>query len=85
MSDLMLHGVLNMPPEIWGDDAMDKMQRHSRYVEASQRIEELKNIAQEVVSYISKRSHLNQYGDVFVVEITDELDKLLDKLDELSQ
>ena len=47
--------------------------------------EDLKNTAQEVVSYISKRSYLNQYGDVFVVEITDKLDKLLDKLDELSK
>ncbi len=41
MSDLMLHGVLNMPPELWGDDALDKMQRYSRYMEASRRIEDL--------------------------------------------
>lgn len=41
MSDLMLHGVLNVPPELWGDDAMDKMQRYSRYMEASRRIEDL--------------------------------------------
>ena len=37
----MLHGVLNMPPELWGDDAIDKMQRYSRYMEASIRIEDL--------------------------------------------
>jgi len=47
--------------------------------------EDLKKTAQEVVSNISKRSYLNQYGDVFVVEISEELDKLLDKLDELSK
>ncbi len=47
--------------------------------------EELKKIAQEVTSYIAKRSYLNQYGDVFVVEINTELGKLLDKLDELSK
>jgi hypothetical protein len=85
MSDLMLHGVLNMPPELWGDDALDKMQRHSRYVEASKVIEELKNIAQETVSYISKRSYQSQFGDGIVVEINENLNKLLDKLDELSQ
>ena len=41
MSDLMLHGVLNMPPELWADDALDKMQRYSRYMQASRRIEDL--------------------------------------------
>jgi hypothetical protein len=85
MSDLMLHGVLNMPPELWTDDPMDKMQRHSRYVDASRRIEELKNIAQEVVGCISKRSCQSQFGDGIVVEINENLNKLLDKLDELSQ
>ena len=35
MSDVMLHGVLNMPPEIWSDDPIGQMQRHARYVEAS--------------------------------------------------
>ena len=85
MSDLMLHGVLNMPPDLWVDDAMDKMQRHSRYVEASKVIEELKNIAQETVSYISKRSYQSQFGDGLVVEINENLNKLLDKLDKLSQ
>ncbi|MDA8682407.1 hypothetical protein N9M08_07720 [Porticoccaceae bacterium] len=34
----MLHGVLRMPPELWGNDAMDVMQRHSRCLEASDRI-----------------------------------------------
>ena len=81
----MLHGVLNMPPDLWVDDAMDKMQRHSRYVEASKVIEELKNIAQETVSYISKRSYQSQFGDGLVVEINENLNKLLDKLDKLSQ
>lgn len=41
MSDIMLHGVLNMPPELWSNDALDKMQRYSRYMEASRRIEDL--------------------------------------------
>jgi hypothetical protein len=40
MGDTNLHGVLNMPPELWSDSELDKMQRHSRYVEASSRIED---------------------------------------------
>lgn len=43
MSDVMLHGVLNMPIELWRDDALDKIQRHSRYVEASRLIIELQD------------------------------------------
>lgn len=46
---------------------------------------ELKKIAQEIVSYISKRSYQSQFGDGIVVEINEKLDKLLDKLDELSK
>lgn len=41
MSDVMLHGVLNMPPELWNDSELDKMQRYSRYMQASRRIEDL--------------------------------------------
>ena len=43
MSDIMLHGVLNMPHELWNDGIIDKIQRHSRYVEASKRIEKLES------------------------------------------
>ena len=41
MSDTMLHGILQMPPELWTNDAIDIAQRHSRYLEASKRIIEL--------------------------------------------
>jgi hypothetical protein len=37
----MLHGVLNMPPNLWCDSPIDIAQRHSRYKQASQRIEQL--------------------------------------------
>lgn len=40
MSDTMLHGVLRMPPELWGDGEIDQRQRYSRYLEASRRIED---------------------------------------------
>lgn len=39
MSDVMLHGVLRLPPDLWRDSAIDIAQRHGRYLEASQRIE----------------------------------------------
>lgn len=38
MSDVMLHGVLRMPPKLWTGDVFDVAQRHSRYVQASDRI-----------------------------------------------
>lgn len=38
MSDVMLHGVLNMPPEMWQDSDLDNAQRFSRYQAASRRI-----------------------------------------------
>jgi hypothetical protein len=41
MSDIMLHGVLNMPPELWIGTPIDVMQRHSRYIQASEYIKEL--------------------------------------------
>lgn len=40
MSDTMLHGVLRMPPDCWRDDPIDQQQRYSRYIQASERIEQ---------------------------------------------
>jgi len=39
MSDVMLHGVLRMPPDCWDDGYIDQQQRYNRYVEASDRIQ----------------------------------------------
>lgn len=41
MGDKMLHGVLNMPPELWQDTEIDRLLRYRRYREASRRIEDL--------------------------------------------
>jgi hypothetical protein len=41
VSNTMLHGVLNMPPEAWSNSPLDTAQRHGRYVEASNRIQDL--------------------------------------------
>jgi len=38
MSDLMLHAALEMPPELWGGGTIDVVQRHGRYMQASERI-----------------------------------------------
>lgn len=43
MSDVMLLGVLRMPPEMWNGDALDVHQRHGRYLEAADTIEELRD------------------------------------------
>jgi hypothetical protein len=41
MSEIMLHGVLNMPAEMWHkDSAIDNIQRESRYIQASKLIYE---------------------------------------------
>ena len=48
MSDVMLFGVLRMPPELWNDDSLiDKVARHGRYIEAADRIEQLEKELQE--------------------------------------
>jgi hypothetical protein len=41
MSDVMLHGILNMPTDLWTDDHLNQVQRHNTYVSASKRIYEL--------------------------------------------
>jgi hypothetical protein len=41
VSDVMLHGILNMPPGIWDNSDIHKAQRHDAYKQASKRILEL--------------------------------------------
>ena len=38
----ILEGVLRMPPALWTGDPLDVAQRHSRYVEAADTINELR-------------------------------------------
>lgn len=40
MSDLMLQGVLCLPPEMWSGEPLDVGQRYQRYLQASRRIED---------------------------------------------
>lgn len=44
----MLHAVLNMPPALWEDSNIDKVQRYGRYMEASNRIVELETQLQQM-------------------------------------
>ena len=43
MGSTNLHGVLNMPIDVWGDDYADKVQRAARYIEASKLIDKLES------------------------------------------
>jgi hypothetical protein len=59
MSDTMLHAVLCMPPELWLDTELDKMQRYARYLEASRRIEDcereiarLRNVLKSIMACV---------------------------------
>ena len=49
MGDTMLHAVLNMPRELWREDAIDEVQRQARYMEASARIVRLEEELAEAV------------------------------------
>lgn len=44
MSEVMLLGILRLPPELWRDDPIDVAQRHARYVEAAEMIERLQGV-----------------------------------------
>jgi hypothetical protein len=76
MSDLMLHGVLCMPPELWQDSEIDKRQRYARYLAASRRIEDADK---EITRLTKQRDELvdlmNQIGEInrvkkYDIEIT---------------
>jgi len=69
MSDIMLLGVLRMPPELWNDDPIDRAQRHQRYLQAADRIEaqekriaELEWIARKLVSISDECDDLSKLG-----------------------
>lgn len=62
MSDLMLIGVLRMPPDMWHGDPMDVHQRHQRYEQAADRIESdyarISSLEKEVKSLTEKLNKL---------------------------
>lgn len=51
MNDNMLLAVLKMPPNCWSDSPVDEIQRHRRYLQAANRIEELKTALLEACKF----------------------------------
>jgi hypothetical protein len=49
MSNVMLFGVLRMPPELWRSDPVDEAQRHGRYLQAADRIFELETAIEKTL------------------------------------
>lgn len=67
MSDIMLHGVLCMPPGLWQDTDLDKRQRYDKYLEASNLIKELESrlsamqeVCDKVKEVYEKYKHLDE-------------------------
>jgi hypothetical protein len=87
MSDVMLHGVLNMPPNLWCDSPIDKAQRHSRYREASQRIEQLErelNETKETIEMLETRHGATMLcHEAQMDEVTKQRDALAEALREM--
>ena len=52
MSEIMLNAVLRMPPELWSNEPLDIMQRHSRYVEAADELDRLRAIEEMLTRYL---------------------------------
>jgi hypothetical protein len=52
MSEVMLLGVLRMPPELWRDDPIDVAQRYGRYKQAADEIVKLRAAAEVALSVI---------------------------------
>jgi len=55
MSEVMLHGVLNMPIDIWSNTLIDQRLRYLSYIEASQIITdqaaEIKQLKEDLALY----------------------------------
>jgi hypothetical protein len=61
MSRVMLHGVLNMPTEMWHKDSpIDDIQRQARYVEASKLIFKQDDMIAELESVIESLNYTLQ-------------------------
>lgn len=82
MSEI-LHGVLNMPPDLWDNGPIDQMQRHGRYVEASRRIKELEDAIIESIRIScceSNELNMDNYTEEEVEALNDAMIKIFDIL-----
>ena len=62
MSNLMLIGVLKMPPDLWTNDTLNVSQRYSQYIEAANRIEELERMLRFLVNNDSINDNYGSIG-----------------------
>ena len=62
MSNLMLIGVLKMPPDLWTNDTLNVSQRYSQYIEAANRIEELERMLRFLVDNDSINDNYGSIG-----------------------
>lgn len=80
MGSTMLHGVLNMPPDLWDDTPLDQSQRHARYIQASKRIIDLELMLAKKLDLIKCGIATNYSGDPFENKLyTEASDLLVDK------
>jgi ABC-type Fe2+-enterobactin transport system substrate-binding protein len=83
----MLHGVLNMPPNLWCGSPIDIAQRHSRYKEASQRIRQLERELAEVKETIemleTRHGATMFFHQMQMNEVTKQRDALAEALREM--
>jgi hypothetical protein len=73
VSDVMLHGILNMPPGIWDNSDIHKAQRYDAYKQASKRILELEkklqNANEDKLSTISAERKRWAREDLLAIKI----------------
>lgn len=73
MSDIMLHAVLRMPPELWQDSELDKQQRYQRYLQASVRIEddarEIERLRAAIQKTLEENGHLADGEDCTLIHL----------------
>jgi hypothetical protein len=67
--DIMLHGVLRMPTDMWSNDPLDMYQRHARYIQASDRIIELENKLASMASVAVIRDNERLMKDLVEIEM----------------
>jgi hypothetical protein len=79
----MLHGVLNMPPELWIGTPIDVMQRHSRYIQASEYIKELTEQRDRLAKACDQYSEDESLCKLH--EVTEQRDRLVEERDELKK
>ena len=61
MSDTMLLGVLRMPPDLWADGPIDQQQRHERYLQAADKIEQLRAEVERLRALLNEAAEWQQY------------------------